>query len=536
MAELEDFLKTLQETVAVNKLSTSRVDRIKTGAATCFHDPSAATSILKLHLRSSSSTKVSSLYLFDAIARHAKDVVKKQGAGQDAGDARAPPGSDAIDGTTEALVAGAEHFLSWASRVASEIALDTMRSVGREQQEKVRKVIDIWARAATFDSDMLRELQRSVERLGNASSSASASASISSRHRERIASSSSSSTRTALAKRSATPPTDPRDAKRRPNYPLPPSLTTDMSGRGASDSPASVSAPAQVGLPANLLAMLGGANVPASSSSSLPPAANLAEKSGSASAAPPASGGDATGAAPMFDMSQLTMLHQLAAPRPNAAAATPMTPLSVAAAVGGGAAPPGPPPPRPAPPHASRPRDERSRSPTARTSARTSERASRWSDTPSTNAAATAVAADTAAGGKPKDGLSSLDLSTFDPTDAESWSRVGRLFENTYGYKPSNQDVMAVVMGMPPMSMAMGMGMGIGMGMGMGMGMGGMGDMGGMVDMGGMGGGTGYGSLSAPAETGWVRGQQQRWTSADAPTVPSGQQATWGTKPIVADD
>ena len=96
-----------------------------------------AKAILRQHTRASSSTKVSSLYLFDAIARHAKDIVKKNGVGFDANDARAPAGSDAIDGTVEALISGASNFLAAASEVASELALDTVKSVSREQQVSV---------------------------------------------------------------------------------------------------------------------------------------------------------------------------------------------------------------------------------------------------------------------------------------------------------------------------------------------------------------------------------------------------------------
>lgn len=96
-----------------------------------------AKAILRQHTRASSSTKVSSLYLFDAIARHAKDIVKKNGVGFDANDARAPAGSDAIDGTVEALISGASNFLAAASEVASELALDTVKGVSREQQVSI---------------------------------------------------------------------------------------------------------------------------------------------------------------------------------------------------------------------------------------------------------------------------------------------------------------------------------------------------------------------------------------------------------------
>ena len=90
--------------------------------------------IVKCHKKSSRSTKISSLYLFDAIARHAGDIVRKQGQGFDARNSRAPKASSHADGTVEALIAGAKAFLSTAQLAAEELCVDTMSSVGEEQQ------------------------------------------------------------------------------------------------------------------------------------------------------------------------------------------------------------------------------------------------------------------------------------------------------------------------------------------------------------------------------------------------------------------
>lgn len=91
--------------------------------------------IVKCHKKASKSTKVSSLYLFDAVARHARDVVRKKGQGFDPSGARAPKNDSTIEpGTTEALVAGAKAFLSTAQLAAQELCIDTMATVSQEQK------------------------------------------------------------------------------------------------------------------------------------------------------------------------------------------------------------------------------------------------------------------------------------------------------------------------------------------------------------------------------------------------------------------
>jgi hypothetical protein len=135
MSEVDAFGKALFETILANKLSASRVDRVKTHATRCFHESSLAIKMMvKCHKKCPKSSKISSLYLFDAVVRHAADIVRKQGQSFDAHGAKAPKSCSLQEGTTEALVAGASAFLSTAPQAAEEICLDTLASVAEEQQ------------------------------------------------------------------------------------------------------------------------------------------------------------------------------------------------------------------------------------------------------------------------------------------------------------------------------------------------------------------------------------------------------------------
>ncbi|PWN48449.1 hypothetical protein IE53DRAFT_412320 [Violaceomyces palustris] len=127
----------LHETVVGNKLSATRVDRVKQSATAGLHlAGSLVKAIHKIHFRASNSTKLSSLYLFDAVARHARDITKGRAEGYDYTCVKAPPGSGKQDGSREALEAGASEFVKRAATIVCEVVEDSLRNVTPEQKQQ----------------------------------------------------------------------------------------------------------------------------------------------------------------------------------------------------------------------------------------------------------------------------------------------------------------------------------------------------------------------------------------------------------------
>ena len=90
--------------------------------------------ILKVHTRSSDRTRLSSLYLFDAISRYAADAVRKRASGFNYREAEPPSRSRAEPGTKEALVESAKEYLSAAAGIVEEIVLSTQKVVREDQK------------------------------------------------------------------------------------------------------------------------------------------------------------------------------------------------------------------------------------------------------------------------------------------------------------------------------------------------------------------------------------------------------------------
>ena len=83
MSSVEAFSSLLYELIAMNKLSGSRVARVTESATHALHDPDGLSKVmLKAHMRAPPQNKLVSLYLFDAIARHAQDIARRNGTVQ----------------------------------------------------------------------------------------------------------------------------------------------------------------------------------------------------------------------------------------------------------------------------------------------------------------------------------------------------------------------------------------------------------------------------------------------------------------------
>jgi len=174
-------------------------------------------------MRANASTKLVSLYLFDAIARHAQELARRGGTGTASKDDPA------------VLTANAAALLRALHEPAAQVGIDSLRHVPPEQREKVRKVVDIWSRAATFPAPVL---QRILE----------------------------NGTRTeAPPTRTAPPPTP---------APVPPTRTAPAPAPAPAAAPAQVPAAAQ--LPPHVLALLGQTPAAGAGVAPSPPAASVA--------------------------------------------------------------------------------------------------------------------------------------------------------------------------------------------------------------------------------------------------------------------
>lgn len=78
------------------------------------------------------------MYLFDAVCRHAADIVRKRGSGFDYEGAEPPSSSKAERGTKKALVESAASFLRLANEILEEMVVTTMQAVKEEQKVGLR--------------------------------------------------------------------------------------------------------------------------------------------------------------------------------------------------------------------------------------------------------------------------------------------------------------------------------------------------------------------------------------------------------------
>lgn len=92
----------------------------------------ARSQFLKLHLGAPASSKIVSLYLFDAIVRHARDIIKKDGAGTDI-ETVLPSVAKAAH-PKAALVSAAKEFMKEMATAVHEVAEDTAKTVRPDQK------------------------------------------------------------------------------------------------------------------------------------------------------------------------------------------------------------------------------------------------------------------------------------------------------------------------------------------------------------------------------------------------------------------
>ncbi|KAJ3786967.1 hypothetical protein GGU10DRAFT_350191 [Lentinula aff. detonsa] len=143
MSQTEEFESTLKELVQAKRLSASKMTKLTELAMKLMKDDTQLVSILyRTHKSLSASAKVSSLYVFDALARAAKHQVNKQNLFSD----------------INALEGNCATFLLKLQGILDGLFKDMVLSGTPEAKEKSKKILDIWVKGNTFPSTMLSQL------------------------------------------------------------------------------------------------------------------------------------------------------------------------------------------------------------------------------------------------------------------------------------------------------------------------------------------------------------------------------------------
>ncbi|KAJ7504290.1 hypothetical protein B0H11DRAFT_510253 [Mycena galericulata] len=144
MAQLSEFESALKEVVHAKRLSASKMNNLTDIALRSMQDDTHLVSILyRTHKSLQPAAKVSSLYVFDALARAARSQVVKQGL---TGDINSRKGNCAT-------------FLLKVEGVLEGLFQDMISAATPESKEKTKKVLDIWSKGSTFPPAVLVRLK-----------------------------------------------------------------------------------------------------------------------------------------------------------------------------------------------------------------------------------------------------------------------------------------------------------------------------------------------------------------------------------------
>ncbi|KAJ7170480.1 hypothetical protein C8R43DRAFT_1085436 [Mycena crocata] len=147
MAHLSEFETALKEVVHAKRLSASKMNNLTEVALRSMQDDTQLVSILyRTHKSLQPPAKVSSLYVFDALARAARSQVVKQGL---TGDINSRKGNSAT-------------FLLKVEGVLEGLFQDMISNATPESKEKTKKVLDIWSKGSTFPPAILVRLKEVV--------------------------------------------------------------------------------------------------------------------------------------------------------------------------------------------------------------------------------------------------------------------------------------------------------------------------------------------------------------------------------------
>lgn len=153
MSPLEEFESILKDVVQAKRLSASKMHKLTEIALKLMQDDTQLVSILyRTHKSLPATSKVSSLYVFDALARAARHKVEKQGLVNDSQIGNCATFLQKIEGVVEGL-------------------FQDMLSIGSpEAKDKTKKILDIWVKGNIFPkailsrlSDVLKETEKEPE-------------------------------------------------------------------------------------------------------------------------------------------------------------------------------------------------------------------------------------------------------------------------------------------------------------------------------------------------------------------------------------
>ncbi|KZT56810.1 hypothetical protein CALCODRAFT_302254 [Calocera cornea HHB12733] len=148
MADIQDFEKTLKEVVNAKRLSTTKMSTLTEQCMKSIeHDTQLVSLLYRTHKSLPTGQKVSSLYVFDALARAARHAVNKHNITVD------PMGTKGNCAT----------FLNKVEGVLDSLVDDMLSSGQKELREKTKKILDIWTTNNTFSKETLAGLSAKVK-------------------------------------------------------------------------------------------------------------------------------------------------------------------------------------------------------------------------------------------------------------------------------------------------------------------------------------------------------------------------------------
>ncbi|KIL69293.1 hypothetical protein M378DRAFT_21478 [Amanita muscaria Koide BX008] len=148
MASVDVFEATLKEAVQAKRLSARKMTELTEMAMKLMeHDTQLVSILYRTHKTLPPTFKVSSLYVFDALARAARHQVAKHN----------------LTGSIYSEKGNCATFLLKVEGVLEGLFQDMMLTGTEESKEKSRKILDIWVKGNTFPSPIMSRLTKLVK-------------------------------------------------------------------------------------------------------------------------------------------------------------------------------------------------------------------------------------------------------------------------------------------------------------------------------------------------------------------------------------
>ncbi|GJJ11423.1 hypothetical protein Clacol_005656 [Clathrus columnatus] len=143
MASLASFEGLLKKVINAERLSATKMNNLTDMAITLMeHDTELVSILYRTHKTLSPSSKIHSLYAFDALSRAARSKVNKLG----------------LIGSINSEKGNCATFLLKIDGILDSLIRDMMSLGTTEAKEKTKKILDIWTKNNTFSSSVLARL------------------------------------------------------------------------------------------------------------------------------------------------------------------------------------------------------------------------------------------------------------------------------------------------------------------------------------------------------------------------------------------